>query len=175
MANDWQSALKYPTVYRLRGAFYPALFIVLLITARRWFPLTSSCLFLLCRHIRSVTRSSAFSRTWRQSRGRRRKENPRCCHRDPFLASLHPTLSSPPLPSLPHPRRASLYLKMASRLLKPDSTIPNFTLSTQLPRSPPVYIQTLFRSNCVDMFGLWCHVNTSSSSLLLPRCSSQTS
>lgn len=48
----------------------------------------------------------------------------------------------PPLPSLPHPWRASLYLKMASRLLKPDSTIPNFTLSTQLPRSPPVYIQT---------------------------------
>lgn len=97
MANDWQSALKYPTVYRPRGASYPALFIVLLITARRWFPLTSSCLFLLCRHIRSVTRSSAFSRTWRQSRGRRRKENPRCCHRDPFLASLHPTLSSPSL------------------------------------------------------------------------------
>lgn len=33
----------------------------------------------ILRHIRSVTRCSVSSPTWRQSRGRRQRANPRCC------------------------------------------------------------------------------------------------
>lgn len=83
------------------------------------------------RHIRSVIRSSAFSPTWRRWRGRRRKEKPRFCHQDLFLASLHP---------LPHHWCASL-LEMAFQLQNYWLlTIPTFSLSTQFLLPPPVYM-----------------------------------